>query len=57
MARYQPGDLDEDGSEIAVCLECDGTGNSDEPELDEDGEETGAMEPCPICCGFGRLDW
>lgn len=57
MFRYKPGDLDEDGSEIAVCLECDGTDNSVEPEFDEDGEETGRMEPCPVCCGFGRLDW
>lgn len=55
--RWEFGDVDEDGHEVAVCVECDGTGGGDEPELDEDGEETGSPEPCPVCCGFGRVDW
>lgn len=57
MARYQHGDIDEDGDEVIVCTECDGTGDGEEFELDDEGDETATREPCPVCCGFGRLDW
>lgn len=56
-ARWNFGDIDEEGYEVAVCIACDGSGIGDHPEFDEDGEETGHNEPCPVCCGFGRLDW
>lgn len=59
MARWQEGDIDEDGDEVVVCMECDGTGKGDYVSADdlEPDDEDGIREDCPVCCGFGRLDW
>lgn len=54
---WTPGEIDDDGEEVVVCDECEGTGHSEEPEVEDDGEETGRMADCPVCSGFGRLDW
>lgn len=39
---WEHGDVDEDGDEIVVCLECDGSGK--------------APEECDACAGTGMID-
>ncbi len=62
MPHYEPGDIDEDGDEVQVCPECEGSGKDSEYDPEEwgEGDERHPLAPigdCPVCCGFGRLDW
>ena len=47
--------------EPATCPECDGSGVSDRERfnfsetVNHDGDQQ--FMDCPVCCGFGRLDW
>lgn len=54
-------DDDEEDEEIVECPECDGTGVGEEDRYDLSipVNHNGSQEKqdCPICCGFGRLDW
>lgn len=55
MSRvYQHGDVDEDGDEVVVCEECDGTGKGDYVSADElePDDEDGIREDCPFILRF-----
>lgn len=51
----------EDDEDDAECPECDGTGCSDQERIDYDipinHRRNPHLEDCPICCGFGILNW
>ncbi len=51
----------EDGEMGAWCPECEGSGCSEQERIDYDTPVNHRGNPdcedCPVCCGFGRLDW
>lgn len=59
-------DLDDELEDDLTCPECDGSGRDpsyDEAEAEdlygprETRHPTAPNGDCPVCCGFGHMDW
>jgi hypothetical protein len=47
----------ESEEEDAICPHCDGDGIDPETEEDTEIEDDSPPRDCPVCCGFGILNW